>query len=420
MFDFNKITDICVKCGKCIPECTIHNVNSDEVTSPRGFIELLGAYQNGHLKLDKNAKDIFESCFLCTNCTDVCPNDLPVDQMIENARFDLAKKYGITWYKRVVFWFLSHRFFMDIGAKLGWMFQSCGFKIIEEKNSMKARFKMPIIKKGRLLPSLKSKSFLNSHPDVIKNGGNGKVGIFIGCMANYMYTDIGESLLEVFKALKIDVYTLKKQACCGAPAYFTGDFASVDRLAKKNIAYFEKALEELDAIVIPEATCSAMIKEDYVRFFAKNNPELSQKMELLNEKIFMASEYFYKHTNLLKILQTQDKIGESITYHDPCHARKVQGVFKEPRALLSPNFSLTDMSDSNHCCGFGGVTMQTQKFHLASQVGESKAQMIENTNAKYVSAECSACRMQITNSLEQIHSKVIFKNPIELIAKALK
>ena len=64
MFKFNVTSDACVKCGKCIPVCTIHEVNRDEVTSPRGFLDLLGAYQRGELELDKNAKNIFESCFL--------------------------------------------------------------------------------------------------------------------------------------------------------------------------------------------------------------------------------------------------------------------------------------------------------------------------------------------------------------------
>jgi len=62
-FDYSKISDTCIKCGKCIPTCTIHDVNADEVTSPRGFLELLGAYKQGHLELDKNAKNIFESLF---------------------------------------------------------------------------------------------------------------------------------------------------------------------------------------------------------------------------------------------------------------------------------------------------------------------------------------------------------------------
>ena len=50
-----------------------------------------------------------------------------------------------------------------------------------------------------------------------------------------------------------------------------------------------------------------------------------------------------------------------------------------------------------------------------------KAAMIEETKANIVSAECSACRMQITNSLHVAHvDNVTFKNPIELIAKAIE
>ena len=43
--------------------------------------------------------------------------------------------------------------------------------------------------------------------------------------------------------------------------------------------------------------------------------------------------------------------------------------------------------------------------------------MIKKTKAKYISAECSACRVQITDSLKD--DKVIFRHPLELIAKSL-
>jgi len=46
--------------------------------------------------------------------------------------------------------------------------------------------------------------------------------------------------------------------------------------------------------------------------------------------------------------------------------------------------------------------------------------MIKDSKAEIVSAECSACRMQITNSLYEADVDVVFKNPIELIADALK
>jgi glutamate racemase len=89
-------------------------------------------------------KDMFESCFLCTNCVDVCPNDLPTDMIIEQVRSDIAKKYGIAWYKRAFFFLLRHRKIMDMMAKLGWVFQTCGIKIDAQKEKATFRINLPI------------------------------------------------------------------------------------------------------------------------------------------------------------------------------------------------------------------------------------------------------------------------------------
>ena len=421
IFDFKKYSDDCIKCGKCIPGCTIHQVNPDEVTSPRGFLDLLGAYQKGELELDKTAKDIFESCFLCTNCVQTCPNSLPTDMVIEQVRNDIRKKYGLSWYKRVFFYLLRHRRVMDFMAKLGYVFQTCGFKIKEEINSMEPRFSLPIIKKDRLLPSSAKRSFLNSHKeDVIENGGKKRVALFIGCLANYSYTSTGEALLSILKELEIDVDLIKEQSCCGAPAYFTGDFDTVDFLAKKNIEYFETFIDDVDAIIVPEATCSAMLKIDYEHFFY-DQLEWKKRAVRLKDKIFMATEYLEKYTNLKELLEKKGKkFDEIVTYHDPCHAKKMQGIHNEPRELIKQNYQIKEMSDSDRCCGFGGVTMQTEKYHFAKAAGKPKAAMIKETKAQIVSAECSACRMQITNSLYQSKVETVFKNPLELIAKALE
>ncbi|WP_200762633.1 (Fe-S)-binding protein [Nitrosophilus alvini] len=427
MFNFSKISNDCIKCGKCIPVCTIHSVNPDETTSPRGFIELLGAYEKGNLPLDKTAKDIFESCFLCTNCVDVCPNSLPTDMIIEEVRADIAKKYGIAWYKKAFFWLLRHRWAMDIASKLGYVFKSCAVKEERKRGGLIPRFDLPMVKKERLLPSIASRSFLNSYPERIEAETADKekrqrVAIFIGCLANYNYTGIGDSLVKILKALEIDILIPKKQKCCAAPAYFTGDFDTVEALAKENIEYFESFIDDVDAIIIPEATCSAMVKHDWEIFFKNRGMmDWARRSSKLNEKIFMATEWLYKNSDLEKLLKARGKsLDISVTYHDPCHARKVQGIWKEPRELLSKNYRLKEMSDPNRCCGFGGVTIQSEKFHLAQAAGLPKAAMIKETKADIVSAECSACRVQLSNSLYQNGVETIFKNPIELIAEALE
>ena len=427
-FNFTEVSDDCIKCGKCKTVCTIFNINQDETTSPRGFIDLLGAYKRDELELDKTAKDIFESCFLCTNCVEVCPNDLPTDMIIEQVRSDIAKKYGIAWYKRAFFFLLRHRKVMDLLAKMGWVFQTCGLKINHEKQSSKMRINLPIeMIKDRTLPFADRKSFLNSYPENIKYStkirehkkARNKVAIFIGCMGNYAYTNIGKSLLKILEKIEIDAMIPKKQLCCGAPAYFTGDFDTVDYLIKKNIKYFESFIDDVDAIIIPEATCSAMINTDWEHYL-HDQPEWKERAKKLSSKIHMATKWLENNTKLTQLLKDSGKkMNDIVTYHDPCHAKKMQGVFKEPRTLIEQNYKIDEMSDSNECCGFGGVTMQSEKYHLAKQVGIKKAVMINKTKASVVSAECSACRMQITDSLGRTDSEVVFKNPIELIADAL-
>ena len=427
MFEYKEVYDDCLKCGKCKPVCTIFNISNDETKSPRGFIDLLNAYQDNVLELDENTKDMFESCFLCTNCVDICPNDLPVDSIIEQVRADLTTKYGLAWYKRFFFFLLRHRVIMDFMSYLGYVFQSCALKINYEKECASPRFSLPIIKKNRFLPFAKRKSFLNKYDEniIFKDlNSNKKVAIFIGCMANYAYTDTGDALIKVLKYLKVDIFIPKAQLCCAAPAFFTGDFDTTDYLIKENIKYFETFVDNVDAIIIPEATCSAMIKEDWERYL-HNQEDWRKRAKKIKNKIFLATDWLYKNTKLEEVLNEKqnkenNKQMEKITYHDPCHARKVQGVYKEPRALLSTSYNITEMSNPNVCCGFGGVTIQSEKYELAKKAGVLKSSMINETKADIVSAECSACRLQITNSLELTNSKIKFNNPIELIAKVLE
>ncbi|OBV30126.1 glycerol-3-phosphate dehydrogenase [Helicobacter sp. CLO-3] len=445
MIDFSTISNACVKCGKCIPYCTIYRVHREEVTSPRGYLDLVGAYSRGDLSLDKLAKDFFESCFLCTTCVEVCPSSLGVDQAIEKVRIDIAQKYGIAWYKRAYFFLLRHRRLMDFVFSMVAFVAPCAFK--REDGGNKIWFSKRVV-----FPFLK-KSFISSYKGLnaasapkAQNLAHHKVAIFIGCLANYNYKGVGEGLLKILDRLGIDAL-VPKQECCGAPAFFTGDIKSVNTLIKRNIEYFESFIDEVDAILIPEATCAAMLMSDWEHALEYDDEasEYLARLKALKPKMAMASHWLYHNTNLAEVLES--KGGESknvdsnvldsgasnsatklkskalmdslITYHDPCHAKKVLKIHKEPRALLAKNHRLIEMSESDRCCGFGGVSMQSDRYALTLKAGAPKAKMIADTRANIVSAECSACRMQITNSLSHAGVNAKFAHPLELIAKAL-
>ena len=162
-----------------------------------------------------------------------------------------------------------------------------------------------------------------------------------------------------------------------------------------------------------------MLKIDYEHYF-HNQPDWRARAKVVMDKVHMATEWLQHHTQLESVLASKKKDTKIVTYHDPCHARKMQGIHEEPRNLVRQNYNIVEMSDSNLCCGFGGVTMQSEKYHFAKAAGVPKAAMIKNTGADIVSAECSACRMQINNSMSNAGVETVFKNPIELIAEALK
>lgn len=404
-------------------------VNRDEVTSPRGFLDLLGAYKRGDIELDSTSKDIFESCFLCTTCVTHCPSSLPVDVAIESVRVDIAQKYGIAWYKRAYFYLLRHRKMADFVFKFMYFLMPCAFK--QENGRLISRFKFFKNENNKLAKRsvfpIWRKSFLQQYQGEITPRNptpppntltHKRVAIFIGCLSNYNYVNVGESLLEILSHLGIKAFVPHLQECCGAPAFFTGDVKSVAYLAKRNIEYFESFWESIDAMIIPEATCAAMIKKDWIHALS-NEPEWIERLNKLLPKIDMASSWLFHNTPLQEILP-QNFSTQSVTYHDPCHARKVLGIFKEPRTLLEKSFVLKEMSDSARCCGFGGISMQSSRYDLTLKAGKPKAEMIESSGAQVVSAECGACRMQIDNALTQIDSKVRFAHPLELIAQALK
>ncbi len=420
MFKFSEISDLCIKCGKCIPGCTIHRINPDEATSPRGFLDILKGVEEGEIEIDKTFKDTVESCFLCNQCVEVCPNSLPTDFMIENARKKVADKYGIAWFKRAFFFLLRHRWAYDLISKLGFYFQTCGFKIEEEKKSIRSRFSLPMLHKGRLLPAFRKTTFLKKYPEKIEaKNSQKKVAIFIGCLANYNYTEVGDALVKILKFLNIDILIPKKQACCGAPAYFTGDFDTTEYLIKKNIEYFETFIDEVDAILIPEATCTAMIKKDweeYIRHYMSE--DWLKRYKKIQDKVFGTTEWLYKYTDLEERLKDKQK-DMKVTYHDACHFGKVFNIRKEPRALVSKVATIKEMEDPDVCCGFGGITIQSEKFDLARKEGLIKAEMIKKVDADVVSAECSACRMQITEHLDKVGDNKKFLHPLEIIAQKI-
>lgn len=74
---------------------------------------------------------------------------------------------------------------------------------------------------------------------------------------------------------------------------------------KKNIEWFESYLDEVDAIIVPEATCASMLINDYYKvFLGETDRDLYVKrLEKITPKIYLASVFLEKHTPLKSLLE---------------------------------------------------------------------------------------------------------------------
>ncbi len=66
-----------------------------------------------------------------------------------------------------------------------------------------------------------------------------------------------------------------------------------------------------------------------------------------------------------------------VTYHDPCHLLRTQGVKEEPRSLLKriPDLEFVEMAGADVCCGGGGA-FQFEHPDVAAEIRKGKIQAI--------------------------------------------
>ncbi|RDU74033.1 glycerol-3-phosphate dehydrogenase [Helicobacter anseris] len=398
---FKNIASTCIKCAKCIPDCSSYQFYRDEVHSPRGFLELISQYEKGSLRLDSNLQEVMDTCLLCNHCVSNCPISIPIDSLIQEIR----TKQKISLSKRIYFFLLRHSVLKKFVFKFFAFLPPCEIKH-KDSALWNLRFSRSF--------------FLDSHPKSIassKQGGQKKVAIFAGCLINYNYPHIGKSLLKVLDSFGVDVL-LPKQECCGAPTYFSGDIQTSIFLVKKNLLYFEEIIDLVDAILIPEATCASVMLKDWQKIlsFDEKNQEWILLLKKIQDKMFIATEWIYKFCDFSGIRKSKKRV----TYHDSCHACKVLQITKEPREIIKSGFELIEMSDSSSCCGFGGIEVQNNNFEFSRAIGVKKIRDIQQTNAQIVSAECNACKTQIDYLLKKDQSNVIFYHPIELLEQMLE
>jgi L-lactate dehydrogenase complex protein LldE len=234
------------------------------------------------------------------------------------------------------------------------------------------------------------------------------VSLFIPCLVDQFYPQIGEAVVRVLTRLGLNVDYPQDQTCCGQPAFNSGYRKEARKLAER----FIKIFEEAEVVVAPSGSCVAMVRKHYPEIF-RNEKNWYERSEKLAEKVFEFSEF------IVKIMGQRDlgaQFPRRVTYHDSCSVLRSIGVREEPRALIRAvkGIEFVDLKDSERCCGFGG-TFSVKFGELSSILLEDKIESIKRSGAEFVISSEISCLMNIEGALRRQKSPVKAMHLAELL-----
>jgi L-lactate dehydrogenase complex protein LldE len=221
-----------------------------------------------------------------------------------------------------------------------------------------------------------------------------KVSLFITCLADLMFPEVGESVVRLLRKYGCEVDFPALQTCCGQPAFNSGYREEAREVARQWIRAFEGS----DYIVSPSGSCTGMVHHYYPELF-KDEPEWAAKAEALIGKTYEFSQFL---VDVLKVEDLRASFPCTVTYHPSCHAMRLLGVRSQPLELLSrvDGIQLVDLPNREECCGFGG-TFAVKMSEMSSAMADEKACNVLKTGAEVLVGTDMGCLMNIEGRLKK-------------------
>jgi iron-sulfur cluster protein len=416
----------CIQCGACANVCPVYQTVGGHVfgsiyISAIGII--LTAFYEG---LDK-AKEITRACIGCRSCVAVCPAKIDLEEIILHLRNEVTKEFGMGPIKNVAFKaVMKNRSLFHTMVRAASKLQlpvtsknddDAGRRIIRH---LPLHFMSRDYTEWRNLPAIAEKPFRDQFDGVTQQIDNKplyRVGFFVGCGADFVYPEVGISLMKVLNSFNVEVVFPKDQNCCGIPALYAGDTETGEFLAKQSVEAFSKA--QVDYILCICPTCTMAVKRDFVDRLA-DHPQWSAKAMALSSKTMDASAF------LENVLGASTKlvamgVDKEVTYHDSCHLKRGSNVWKEPRALLgSSGHRITEMKNSDRCCGFGGTYSFLSHPQISKQITKDKVDTIQATGMKTVATDCPGCMIMLKGAIGKADPSIRCAHTMELLAESLE
>jgi L-lactate dehydrogenase complex protein LldE len=236
-----------------------------------------------------------------------------------------------------------------------------------------------------------------------------RVALFVTCLVDLHRPSIGFAAITLLEAAGCQVEVPRAQTCCGQPAYNAGDRTTARELGMTIL----NAFAAYDYVVAPSGSCAGMISKHLPSLFA-DDPNLRAKADALAAKTYELTAFL---TDIMHFTPAPPPLGATATYHDSCAGLRELGVKSQPRKLLGtvPGLGLTEMTDPEICCGFGG-TFCVKYPDISTRMASDKCADIEATGAELLLAGDLGCLLNLAGRLSRLGSKIAVRHVAEVLA----
>ena len=262
----------CIHCGLCLEACPTYKITLLETESPRGRLHLMGAIADGRIDVRSSDATLMhlDRCLACRACEAVCPSGVPYGRLIEETRAGITQERGINPLGQLLLWSVSRPWVLRAMAALLLISERTGLR------SVARRFLSPRL---RRLDALAPPVGRPAYRRVGVGSPRSSVALLLGCVMRASYGDVHTATARVLAHLGVEVIDTPGQTCCGALHAHAGDKAEAVRLAKLNVAAFERA----DVILVNAAGCGAFLKS-YAHLL-EDRPNWAERAAALSSRV---------------------------------------------------------------------------------------------------------------------------------------
>ncbi len=378
--------EACARCGECQVWCPVYAQDKRECITARGKLASLRCIVNGPPLRAEEQEEFLQGlyeCSACGQCHVVCPVRINTPELWEQARLSLSGA-GIPQPES----------------------QIKQLSIIKDFNNSYGK---PQQERGLWAQRAWEAGFLKAPLRLWKEHRT-PVLYFAGCAASFDpdMQSVAVQSARLMQEAGVEFSILgNDEPCCISKLRRMGD-ADFAGEAKKRIDMFDE--QEITTIVVSCAGCYKGFHSDYRRLWpgAKQVLHLTEFLEQLIRE---------------RRLRLEREVPLVVTYHDPCHLGRHNGIYGPPRRILKavPGLTLAEMPRHgafSACCGMGGG-LKTVNPEIQHKMGAARIREAESTGAQAIVTPCQTCCLGLLHGVEKAASAMKVHHLNEILIRSV-